>query len=63
MRLLPIKDVMAAVSLSRAQIWRLQNAGEFPKSVQVTPGRVAWVEAEIDRWVRDRIAARDQEAA
>ena len=31
----------------------------FPKRVHLTDRRVGWVEAEIDEWIRLRMAARN----
>lgn len=63
MGLLSVKDVQSRTTLSRAQIYRLEGEGRFPKRVSLAAGRVAWVEAEIDSWIADKIAARDQRAA
>jgi prophage regulatory protein len=46
---------------SAPQIWRLEKAGKFPRRVHITPGRVGWVAAEIDAFLKERIAARDTE--
>lgn len=40
-------------------IGRLEAAGKFPKRVNLGPGRVAWVLAEVDAWVSECIAERD----
>jgi prophage regulatory protein len=50
------------ITLSRTQLWRNERAGKFPKRVNVTEGRVAWVEREIDSWIAARVAARDVSA-
>ena len=28
--------------------------GEFPASVQISPGRVGWFESDVDDWIEDR---------
>jgi len=40
-------------------IGRLERAGKFPKRVNLGSGRVAWVLAEVDAWLSERIAERD----
>jgi predicted DNA-binding transcriptional regulator AlpA len=35
----------------------------FPKPIRVSPGTVAWVEAEVDAWIARQIAARDSALA
>ena len=58
--LLSKKQVREIVLYSPAHIARLEKAGLFPKRVQLGPGRVGWVKAEVEAWVRTRIALRDK---
>jgi len=53
-RLLGWPRVKDRVDISRTTAWRLEKRGDFPKSVQVSPGRVAWRESEIDAWKSSR---------
>lgn len=55
-RFLHLRSVIDRTSLSRSTIYRLMARARFPDSVPLG-GRVAWVEAEIEAWVLDRIAA------
>jgi prophage regulatory protein len=50
---------LKGITLSKCQVWRLEKDGRFPKRVQVSPARVAWVESEIDAWIASRISARN----
>lgn len=61
MRLIPMNELKPAkgISYSRPHIYRLINADKFPKPVKVGENRIAFVEAEIDAWLRGKIAARD----
>jgi len=59
MRLLSKKAVREKVLYSPAHIARLEAAGKFPKRVQLGPGRVGWVDQEVEDWLRQRIAERD----
>jgi prophage regulatory protein len=63
MKFLSKKEVRAKVLYSFAHIARLEASGLFPKRVQLGPGRVGWVEEEIDNWMRGRIARRDATAS
>jgi len=45
------KEVSRRTSLCASTIRDLINRGKFPKSVQVTVGRVAWVSSEVDAWI------------
>jgi prophage regulatory protein len=58
-RILSKKDLRALVLYSPAHIDRLEKAGAFPKRIHLGPGRVGWVEDEVLRWLRERIADRD----
>ncbi|MFM9939431.1 MAG: helix-turn-helix transcriptional regulator [Hyphomicrobiaceae bacterium] len=57
-----IKEVTSRISISRAQIYRLVDAGTFPRPVKICGGRIAWVKSEIDGWINQRVAARDASA-
>jgi prophage regulatory protein len=59
MRLLSKKAVREKVLYSPAHIARLEAAGKFPKRVQLGPGRVGWVDEEVESWLRKRVAERD----
>ena len=60
-RLILRPEVKSRVPYSDVHIWRLEQAGVFPRRVKVGANRVAWVEAEIDQWIAERLAARDQD--
>jgi prophage regulatory protein len=48
------------IRYSKMHLRRLESAGKFPRRVEVSPQRVAWVGTEIDEWISARIAVRDQ---
>ncbi len=54
------KVVRSRVPYSSVQIWRKENAGEFPRRVKLGANRVGWVESEIESWISSKIAERDQ---
>ncbi len=56
-RLLRLPEVMARVGMSRSAIYLAIANGAFPASIRVGSHTVAWVEEEINAWVRARIAA------
>jgi|GEM_PF-59309 len=58
-RLLRRKEVELKTGKSRSAIYvEIQN-GTFPAPVFIGVNSVAWVEAEIDQWIAERIANRD----
>ena len=48
-------EVEARVPYSRAHLYRLEDKGEFPKRKRIGANRVAWVRAEIEQWLADRL--------
>jgi len=48
-------EVDARVPYSRAHLYRLEDQGEFPKRKRIGANRIAWVRAEIERWLADRM--------
>lgn len=54
MRFIRTAELVGKVGLSRATIWRLERAGKFPKRRQIGPGSVAWLESEVEEWMKQR---------
>ncbi len=54
-----LKD-LKGIRWSRQHLHRQMNAGKFPKPVHLGEGTAAWPEEEIDAWLAERIAERDQ---
>ena len=46
-------------SLSVSQIKLLEKKGRFPRAVRLGPWRVGYIQSEVTKWIRDRVAARD----
>ena len=55
-RFLPLPEVQARTGLSRATIYVRLDQGRFPQPVSLGAPAVGWIEAEIDEWIRERIA-------
>lgn len=56
-RFLRLAAVCELCGLSRSQIYRMQAAGLFPKSVKLGQSASAWLDTEITQWQADRVAA------
>lgn len=54
------KRVLARTDLPPSSLHRLVAEGKFPRSVRISANRVAWVEAEVEAWIRDKIEASDR---
>ena len=61
MRLVTFKALATekGVTYSRVHLYRLIEAGKFPRPIVVGAARVAWIESEIDQWISDRMAERE----
>ncbi len=61
MRILKFDELKSrkGIPYSRVHIGRLEAQGNFPSRVHLGPGRVGWVESEIDSWLAERVARRD----
>lgn len=59
-RLLRRRDVEQKTGKSRAAIYADIRAGTFPEPVPIGINSVAWLEAEVDQWIADRLAERNQ---
>ena len=57
LRILRRKQVEARIGLSRSTIYDGVSAGTFPKPISLGRQSVGWIEAEIEQWIRERIAA------
>ncbi|MEO8420166.1 MAG: AlpA family phage regulatory protein [Hyphomicrobium sp.] len=58
-RIITRKQLKCLVPLSPSQIERLEKAGKFPKRVALGPGRVGWIESEVNGWIERQMAARN----
>lgn len=47
-------EVRKRTGLSRSTIWRLEDAGNFPRRFPLTSRSVAWWAAEVDQWLAER---------
>jgi prophage regulatory protein len=45
------KDVVQETGLCYTTIYNLEKAGKFPARRQLSPGRVAWIRAEVSSWL------------
>ncbi|MCG7373256.1 AlpA family transcriptional regulator [Pseudomonas luteola] len=59
-RLLRRREVEQKTGKSRAAIYEAIRLGTFPEPVAIGTNSVAWLEAEIDQWIADRLAERNQ---
>lgn len=58
MRVIKLKDVINTTGLSRSSIYAYMAKGGFPKPIQLGPRAVAWIEEEVQEWLKAKIASR-----
>jgi prophage regulatory protein len=65
MRVLSYPDLRdrKGIVWSRAHVYRMIKAGNFPRPLKLGVGTTAWLEEEIDRWLARHITKRDNAAA
>lgn len=52
--LLRLPQVKQACALSRSELYRRINAGQFPKPVSIGRRAVAWRDTDIQAWIASR---------
>ncbi|PSV36846.1 AlpA family phage regulatory protein [Photobacterium sp. GB-27] len=53
-KLVSVNEILKAIGVSRATIYRWMDAGTFPTSIDISEGRVAWYEHEVKEWIDSR---------
>lgn len=62
-KLITKKQLRAMVPYTPQHILRLEKKGKFPKRIRVGENRVAWLLSDIEKFIADRVAARDRPPA
>ena len=63
MRFLRRRELQHKTGHHPAWLDKLEKQGKFPKRVKLGEKAVAWVEDEVDAWLKQKVAERDQAAA
>ncbi|QZA98495.1 AlpA family phage regulatory protein [Pseudomonas mandelii] len=61
-RFIKLAAAKERTTLSTSEIYRRIAAGTFPAQIVLGPKSVVWIEAEVQAWCEDRIAASRGEA-
>lgn len=54
-RFIRLREVRALIGCSNATIYRMVNAGKFPKQIQLGPNYVRWDEEQVRKWMDERL--------
>jgi prophage regulatory protein len=49
-RMLSEKQVLEIIPVSRTTLYRMEKAGQFPKSTYISPNRRVWFEDQVIAW-------------
>lgn len=60
--MLRVGEVCRRTGLSKSQIHRLVGESEFPQPIRLCKRAVAWVAADVEVWLQERITATRQVA-
>lgn len=55
-RLIRRKEVQDKTGLGASSIYAMMKTGDFPQCLNLSERRVAWIEADIDKWIAERVA-------
>lgn len=58
-RLIRRPEVLERVGLSSSTLYEMTAAGEFPAPIPIGRQAVAWLDSEVDAWIKQRIELRD----
>ena len=58
--ILRLPTVKAITGLSRSTIYLRMSEGSFPRQVNLGSRAVGWLASEIDHWIEERLASRNQ---
>ena len=50
-------SLMAFTGMGYTSLFKLEREGKFPARRQLSPGRVAWIKAEVQEWMESAPAA------
>ena len=58
--ILRLPTVKAITGLSRSNIYLRMSEGSFPRQVNLGSRAVGWLASEIDHWIEEKLASRNQ---
>ena len=58
--ILRLPTVKAITGLSRSTIYLRMSQGSFPRQVNLGSRAVGWLASEIDHWIEEKLASRNQ---
>lgn len=56
--LMRLHQVVKTTGVGKSRLYELVAKGDFPPPVRLGPGSVAWVDTEVQTWIRNLMASR-----
>ncbi|MBG3130571.1 AlpA family transcriptional regulator [Proteus mirabilis] len=56
-KIIRLPEVKSKTGLSRSSIYLRMSNGEFPQSISLGSRAVGWLDADVEQWLDERIAA------
>ena len=53
-RLLKIEEVLSLCAMSKSNLYKMIERGDFPRPVSIGPRSVAWRQSDVASWLKDR---------
>lgn len=57
-RLMFSDETAELIGYSKQHLRRMEAIGQFPRRFRLGANRVAWLRAEVEQWLSDRVEAR-----
>lgn len=58
-RFIRLQDVLLMTSIPKSTLMAMITDGDFPAPVKLGARSRAWVELEVEKWIQEKIDARD----
>jgi prophage regulatory protein len=60
MRYIRFKELRQRVPLGRTTIWNMIREGRFPRSRRIGKAAMAWLDTEVDEWIRKQAGSAEK---
>jgi prophage regulatory protein len=54
MKYIRFKELRKLIPLGRTTIWKMMREGRFPQSRRIGKVATAWLENEVEEWIKER---------
>ena len=58
-RFIRLDELISKTGLGRSTIYIMMDNGEFPKPINLTSNKVAWLQSEINNWMQSKVEQRN----